>query len=470
MSKKKVNGEVFTPKKVIDFILDKTYSPENITTILEPGCGDGRIIVEIIKRIISYYNTDYVSINNKIQNITGVELDFDNFNRCVDNIKEILSEYKEIKTFPNIIFGDVLLCDEIDDYSFDYIVGNPPYVRIHNLDKDYLVKLQNKYHYLKNGMVDLYYAFFELFERYSTDNTTLVYITPNTFLYNTSAEHMVNDIYYNKRFNVIYDFKSDKLFEDAATYTAITILKKNSNSFEYKNLNSNFEEISSKTIEYNKPNINLLNEIQDISGNIKFSDKFKVKVGFATLLDNVFVITDFVEDYENNTLTFVKDDKEWVIELSATKKCIKASKYNGKHNRVIYPYYEQNGKVVPVTVDELFEHWPQTYYYLITNEEKLNSREKGKIDKSIWYQWGRSQGLNNTKGKKIVISPIYEKTPFIFVEEDTLIYSGYYIIVDNDDPIFKDESFLKSLRSISKNVGNGWFSLQKKILDNVLIN
>jgi adenine-specific DNA-methyltransferase len=467
MSKVKTKGEVFTGQFIIDFMLDKTYNPVSMNYILEPGCGDGRFITSIIKILIETFKSDQKTLNEKIGKIYGIEIDETNYNNTIKNIDDLLSQHDHILARPIIFNGDALLNDYVDTIKFDFIIGNPPYIRIHNLPKDYLTVLQNKYGFLKNGMVDIYYGFIELYKKSMSENGTLCFITPNSYLINTSSENLVEEIYKDRMFNQIYDFKSEKLFDSAATYTCITILRKTENNFKYTLADKDFNTLSETVIEYNDEKINFLNEIQNNLTGKKFSELYNVKTGVATLADKIFVISDFVDN--GNTITFQKNNTTYTIEKSATKFCVKASKFDGKYHRVIFPYKKENGKNMVITEEELITNYPLTHVYLNDNKPKLLKRDKGKEGvKYKWFEWGRSQALNNVYGKKIAISTIYENNPFVFIDEDTLIYSGYFIITNNDD-IFTNKEFLNSLKSISKPVSKGWFSLQKKILDNVII-
>ena len=51
-------GEVFTPKKTVDFMLDQPEVKEKVnsltTTFLEPSAGEGAFLVEILKRKLLY--------------------------------------------------------------------------------------------------------------------------------------------------------------------------------------------------------------------------------------------------------------------------------------------------------------------------------------------------------------------------------------------------------------------------------
>ena len=62
---------------------------------------------------------------------------------------------------------------------------------------------------------------------------------------------------------------------------------------------------------------------------------------------------------------------------------------------------------------EFTENYPLTHSYLSDNMTKLMNRDKGKNEKYKWFAWGRNQGVNDTKGNKIVISTIFESNPFI---------------------------------------------------------
>lgn len=51
-------GEVFTPKKIVDFMLDQPEIQEKVNsltaTFLEPSAGEGAFLVELLKRKLSF--------------------------------------------------------------------------------------------------------------------------------------------------------------------------------------------------------------------------------------------------------------------------------------------------------------------------------------------------------------------------------------------------------------------------------
>jgi adenine-specific DNA-methyltransferase len=466
MSKKKTKGEVFTPDSVVKFILNKTYNPTNMDYVLEPGCGDGAFLISILEMLIKCFCDNFEIINEKLPKIYGVEIDEQNYSKVIENVEIFLSKFPKIKSRPTIILGDALL-DLPSDIKWDYICGNPPYVRIHNLDPQYLKHLQKKYHYLETGMVDLYYAFFELHKNLSPDGV-LCFITPNSYLYNSSGESLFSDLYSNRKIQEIYDFGSEKMFIDASTYTCITILRPNSDNIKIKKINKDFEIQDTSIFDYGKNEMKFTSLIQKSKENSKkFKDVYKLKTGFATLMDNFFVITEF-EDL-GDTIVFQKNGVQYEIEKTITKLCVKASKYEGDFHRVLFPYVNQNEKNIPMTEEFLSENFPLAYIYFNDYRVKLLQRDKGKIEKTKWFLWGRTQGINNTNGKKIIVSPMFLNSPFKFVDEDVLVYSGYYIISNTLPDSFLNQSLLDTLKQISKPMAQGWYGLQKKILDDLNI-
>jgi type I restriction-modification system DNA methylase subunit len=60
-SQEKLFGQVYTPQFIVCKILDDVgyNSPEILgKTIIDPACGDGRFLVEIVKRIVDFSEED----------------------------------------------------------------------------------------------------------------------------------------------------------------------------------------------------------------------------------------------------------------------------------------------------------------------------------------------------------------------------------------------------------------------------
>lgn len=99
-------GEVFTPQKTVDFMLDqpeiKTKVNSLTATFLEPSAGEGAFLVEILKRKLLYAKTQTKSkkaLQNKflqaLSTLYGIELMEDNVEMLVMNM---------VNTFRDVYF------------------------------------------------------------------------------------------------------------------------------------------------------------------------------------------------------------------------------------------------------------------------------------------------------------------------------------------------------------------------------
>lgn len=90
-------GEVFTPKKTVDLMLDQPEIKEKVNTLnatfLEPSAGEGAFLVEILKRklnaAIKQSNTTKEMQNNfllALSSLYGIELMEDNVEQLVMNM------------------------------------------------------------------------------------------------------------------------------------------------------------------------------------------------------------------------------------------------------------------------------------------------------------------------------------------------------------------------------------------------
>lgn len=168
MESRKEKGQYITPEKIVVMILDDIgYAGDEVLTkkIMEPSFGDGAFLSEIIKRIIKAGRKQSLpekEISDIIQNnVFGIEKDEKIYKKAISRLNGILEEYKIPKIeWKNLINGDTLTEWEKHKEKYDYVVGNPPFVRIHNIPEGYrdIVKSFQ----FSDGMADLYVIFYEI--------------------------------------------------------------------------------------------------------------------------------------------------------------------------------------------------------------------------------------------------------------------------------------------------------------------
>jgi adenine-specific DNA methylase len=113
-SKEKLRGGFYTPEKIAEFILKWAVNGNKDYDVLEPSCGDGIFLEQIVKN------------NFKCKSLTAIEIDPDESEKA----KKIKPKNSEIIT------GDFFKFCNSTNKKFNLVVGNPPYIRYQYFNKD----------------------------------------------------------------------------------------------------------------------------------------------------------------------------------------------------------------------------------------------------------------------------------------------------------------------------------------------
>ena len=107
------HGEVFTPAWMVEAMLDlvKDETERIDSRFLEPACGSGNFLVQILRRKLAAVELKYGKSDFERRHyallalmcIYGIELLADNIAECRANVLEILAEYLNLKSRTNSI-------------------------------------------------------------------------------------------------------------------------------------------------------------------------------------------------------------------------------------------------------------------------------------------------------------------------------------------------------------------------------
>jgi adenine-specific DNA-methyltransferase len=484
MAKHKTLGQVFTPQWIISEILDLLeYNNENILEkyILEPSSGDGAFLLEIVTRYINVCLVKKIETSEIKQHlekyIYAVEIDEIEYQKSIQSLNKLVKDKLEIE---EDLKWKIYHQNTLEFYKnhldfFDFIVGNPPYIRIHNLDADTRAALKQDFLF-SEGTIDIYLSFFEMGFIMQKKEGLLGYITPNSYLHNSSYNLFREYLKDEKLVSQLIDFKANKIFKGFSTYTAITIIKKNNpeNYFEYKELindkielvnHISFESLSKKDWSFtNSDNEEFLTELGK-DKNYAIKDFFDVQYGFATLRDKLF-ISEII--HHNVDLAYFNGS---LIEKSLLKKVVKGSRFKGiinENEKILFPYELIKGRYIVISEEKLINEFPNAYRYLLKNKTELESRDVDK--KALWYEFGRSQGVQSIHHEKIVLSTLVNgQIDFYKVSEEVLMYSGLFIIKNKPhsdwsiiEETLKSEEFYKYIRLTGKDFSGGYKSVTSK--------
>ena len=455
--KEKHTGQVFTP----DYIVCEMLNYANYTLcsdilnkhIIENSCGDGAFLIQIVKRYIQSALQNNLTkkeiVGGLEKYIHGIDNDKIAIENCINNLNEIVAEYELTEIKWDIHHNDTLKTKDYDG-KMDFVVGNPPYVRVHNLESTY--NDVKRFKFAEGGMTDLYLVFFEIGFNMLNKDGIMCYITPSSWLSSVAAKNLRSYISEHKNLVSIVDLGHFQPFNGITTYTMISTFSKSRkcDEFDYYSFNGNtqqrefvdklsYENISIDSYFYiaNRQNLQVLKKIK--CG--KHKTRVRVKNGFATLADK-----SFIGDNIPNT--------------SITIPIIKAS--TGRWTKCLFPY-DKNGKALPEEIifsDKMLkEHF----------EEEKKNLLKGKPEYDGWYLYGRTQALSDVWKDKISINTLLRTKADLKVEEAKAgkgIYSGLYIIGDIDIKTAKEilisDEFVEYIKCIKKYKSGGYYTYNTK--------
>ena len=109
-------GEIFTPKELVNEILDKfpdfAFTDEN-KTFCDPACGDGNFLIEILLRKLKNGH----NIHKALSTIYGVDIMDDNVELCKSNLLKIVGDNEENR---KIVYNNIVCYNSLNyDWCFN---------------------------------------------------------------------------------------------------------------------------------------------------------------------------------------------------------------------------------------------------------------------------------------------------------------------------------------------------------------
>jgi hypothetical protein len=227
------HGEVFTRRWVAELILDVagyvTDAPLGTKLIVEPSCGTGGFLVPIVERLLASVG------------IGGIEACQDRiiaFDLLPENAEVARKEVEKVLTDAGVPLGvaaklgsawvhtgDFLL-DGVAVTGADFVVGNPPYVRLEDVDA-HTMKRYREVCSTMRGRSDLYVGFFERGLEALNPGGTLAYICADRWMHNQYGAALRELITRDYAVELVLKMHEVDAFEvEVSAYPAITVLRR----------------------------------------------------------------------------------------------------------------------------------------------------------------------------------------------------------------------------------------------------
>lgn len=421
-----VNCQIPTPSKYVNKLLDAANYTENLygKKILENSCGEGNILCEIVKRYINdslAKGYELLQVKNGLQrDIVAYEIDFSKISICKKRLDDICISYGIHNVNWIIKQKDYLTCDPD---TYDFIVGNPPYITYHDMTDTQRKNLRKEFISCKKGRFDYCYAFIEKSLHSLSNEGILAYLIPYGVLRNQYAEEIRSQIL--PCLTNLYDYEGISVFKDIISSSAIIVCqnKLNNMNFKYHRIIDDMELVISKDILGDKWFFD-----KKTQGKKRFGDYFDVRNSIATLYNKAFLINDYNCDDE---YVYVGDKKieKSLVQFAVSPKNKRSSKVN---KIIIFPYEIRDSMVCHFPSEKYFkEKYPFAYEYLELFKDSLTKRKSSENVK--WYEYGRTQALNQVFCDKLVMSQVVtQKVNIYLCKTMDIPYAGYFIKTKDD--------------------------------------
>lgn len=432
-------GQYFTPKVVADFMVSLLDGDKG-GKILEPSCGKGVFLDSLL--------------DAGFKNIEGIEFDEDCWSNSVHKVT----------------YGDYLLKGELNE-NYDGIIGNPPYIRWKNLTDDLKNNLKKSHVWKKycSSLTDYSTAFIAKAAVDLKENGTLVFITPEYWLYTHHSQKLRNLLLELGSVDRIYHFDEAPIFEGAIASLVVFRFKKSkklsTTAWKIKSANlynaeclphlakgvatDNYDKIELQSF---KQNQRWTLEAGDVASKLNVlelacANKSLLKDGFETIGDICDIGNGMVSGLDKAFQIDVKNLN--AVEEKRSIKVAKAKQLNGVEVNETTTYIFITEKI---SEQELKNECPNFYERLQPFKSQLEKRYDYKNDSKYWnWSFLRNYSTFMKDAQKIFI-PCKERAgnktsfrftianPFVFPTQDV---TGLVLKNDTKESIYYVHAFLK---------------------------
>lgn len=488
-----VNGAIYTPAEIREYIIGETFS-KNINVlqqvkVADISCGCSGFLYTAAVALHRITGNNYQSI---FQNqIFGLDIQEYSITRSRLLLSLLaLSDGEDIEEFHfNLHQGDALLFNWHEYYpafeGFQIIVGNPPYVSARNLD-EYAKENVKLWQVCATGNPDLYIPFFQIGYENLAENGILGYITMNTFFKSLNGRALRSYFERNNTSIRIIDFGTHQIFKSKSTYTCICFLENTEKNYIefYKSIG---KELPTNINQYNRINYSsldakkgwnlnnnkIISQIEAIG--TPFGERYKTRHGIATLKNDIYIFKPVAEDRD---YFYLQNGSLYPIEKEICRNILNSNKlsrdidFDNVVEKILFPY---NNEIKPKVLEEDFfrDTYPKAFEYLQKKQSILSERDKGKGKYEKWFAFGRTQSLEKVVNK--LFFPKYsDKTPsYLISNDDTLLfYNGQAIVGHSDDEmqlikkILESRLFWHYIKTTSKPYSSAYYSLNGTYMKN----
>lgn len=527
---RKISGSYFTPDHVVDLIVRETLGPilrsrggEEILKIrvCDPAMGSGHFLISALRYLTSEY---LKKASGSIESRTSTKRKI--LHKCIFGVDKSRRAVKLGKLAlwletsepgkalehldDQVKCGDTLIDDklwkdwkEVGGVGFSAVIGNPPYVRAKVLGDEYRKVLNQKFE-STTGIYDIYVCFIERAASLISEGGRIGFITPSKYIQTDFGLGLRTFISKHLCVDTFIDFSDQQLFEDATTYSAISIFSKRkqgpiiyfrfsdrSKSTDWRSVVNDlrteaFTCIDKECLAITGWRLAETRDRVDRAPNaIKIEELVEtIFVGLQLTPTNVIPVKikghyrlpldpkKIYEIYQPRSKVAAHCEGKLLVPLLKSSDILTNEiQYDGWF--AIFPYDSSSGFEI-IKQNELKKHFPQCHKYLKSMKTEFDNRENGRWSQEAeWYQYSRVQNFDCHKKRKILV-PSLAKTPRFAIDDGQyFIDQGSYGIVLKPE-FTKFENYILSclnsldtknaIEAVSPMMSGGYYGYNTKYL------
>lgn len=402
----KERGAVFTRPEVVNFILDLVgYTidkPLHKQRMLEPSCGEGDFLLQAIQRLLTAWKQQSGLEMGDMQTLShavhAVEVHEESYIKVCSAVYQLLISEGIDHSFAQLLLrhwvrqDDYLLC-EIDG-DFEYVVGNPPYVRQESLPP-HLVSHYRTLYTTFYDRADIYIPFIERSLRLLSPEGKLGFICADRWMKNRYGGPLRKYVSSGYSLDTYVNMTDTPAFyQEVSAYPAITVISRGKQGVTrlahrpvidrkiLQDLSRKLLDPDTATSDCAMYNVVSGSEpwILDSSDQLALLRRLeasfpmleeascKVGIGVATGADKVFIVD----------MASVDIETERLLPLVATRD-IRNGTVEWKGKAIINPF-QDNGRMVSLKL------YPQLQEYLKSHKSTLVRRHCAKRSPDKWFR------------------------------------------------------------------------------------
>ncbi len=390
--------------------------------------------------------------------------------------------------------------------GFDAVIGNPPYIRVQELNKwapDECEFYKWRYKSAAKGNYDIYVVFIERALELLASTGLLGFITPHKWWQAKYGEGLRKIVADRKHLHSVIDFTDQQVFRGSTTYTAVQVLGKQPHSgsvdcarvheltdgdAQCRAIDEGRSADGTERFRATRPAnesawvfSNAASEafLRSVQAELPTLGRitYKIAQGLVTSCDDVYFLTKRGDKFLSPAT-----QNEHTLDGATVHPLLKGAVHMKRWTPlktdlfVLFPYEKHAATWRLIPEDRFATQYPRTWAYLLENQERLRGRESGRMrDRADWYGYIYPKNLEVMSRPKILVPAIATRAEYCLDAEGQYHYvgsgggggGGHAIVPSIDIDLHYLAGLLNSrlldafLKQVTTRFHSGWYAYSK---------